>query len=635
MPESRALAAALEAMRDGAWSSALTLAEEAGPEARDLVEWHRLREGRGTREDVRSFLARRPDWPGLRLLLRRSEAALEGRAEPEEIVAFFEATPPQTGRGSVTLSTAYERLGRSGDAEAQAVLAWVSQALSASDEARLLRVYGSLLADHHEDRLDMLLWRGEEAQARRMFDRVGSDWRALGEARLGLRHNRSGVDALIKAVPDNLADHPGLAFERFQWRARKGMNAGAVEILADRQGNAAALGEPSYWANWRRILARWSMRQGDTKTAYALAANHGLEGGSNYADLEWLAGYIALTHHEDAKTALVHFRQFRNAVSTPISLGRAGYWEGRALETLDEPLAARAAYALGGQFQTSFYGQLAAEKAGLPMDPTLTGAHSFPPHEAAPYRKSSVFRIAEHLLDIEERQLAERFFIHLAEGLNAEGVGSLSRYLLGVDEPHVALMVAKSAAGDGIVLPRAYFPIVDLGVDNMPVSDALALSIARRESEFDPGAMSGVGARGLMQIMPATAREVAGKIGLSYSRDRLVKDPVYNARIGTAYLDELLERFDQDILLVAAAYNAGPSRPERWMRERGDPRRPEIDAIDWIEHIPFRETRNYAMRVLESVTVYEARLAGETGPIGLTERLGGVVSPPTASRATQ
>ena len=220
-----------------------------------------------------------------------------------------------------------------------------------------------------------------------------------------------------------------------------------------------------------------------------------------------------------------------------------------------------------------------------------------------------------------ERNLAEQFLTHLTESLDETEINSLGAFVLSQNEPHLAVMIGKQAARQGLVTPAAYYPVVDLGIGTPPVPAELALAIARRESEFDPGVMSGVGARGLMQLMPGTAKDVAQYLELPYSRDRLVQDPIYNARLGTAYLDELMALFDGNIVMVAAGYNAGPGRPLRWMNERGDPRRGQIDMIDWIEHIPFSETRNYVMRVAESLPVYRARMSGKVEPLALSREL--------------
>ncbi|MEM9970739.1 MAG: lytic transglycosylase domain-containing protein, partial [Pseudomonadota bacterium] len=351
---------------------------------------------------------------------------------------------------------------------------------------------------------------------------------------------------------------------------------------------------------------------------------NGLDSGSAFADLEWLAGYIALTYQEDGEKALGHFLRFRGAVETPISLGRAGYWEGRAHELIGDAEAARLAYLFGAEYQTSFYGLLAAEKAGRPMDPAL--AAPVPPAdlENAGFAQSSVFAAAELMLAAGQLTLAERFLTHLTETLAEDDIARLGAWVIERGEPHLAVMIGKRAARRGIVVPFAYYPLADLGVRDNPVSDELALAIARRESEFDPGVTSHAGAKGLMQVMPATARAVADYLDIRHSDERLISDPAYNARLGTAYLDEMLARFSGNPVMTAAAYNAGPGRPIRWIRDRGDPRRGAIDIVDWIEHIPIDETRNYVMRVTESLPVYRARLTGRVGPLAFTDELIGM-----------
>jgi soluble lytic murein transglycosylase len=618
-PEARALSAAMNAVRAGDWDKAAAEARRAGALGRDVVEWHRLRAGRGGFDEAADFLARNPDWPGLDYLRRQSERSVPLGRRAEEVVAFFRNAPPQTGGGSLALAAALESLGRKAEAEAQIVLAWRTQRMSAGDEALALERYRPLLRPHHEARLDMLLWENETAGVERMLPRVSDGWQRLARARTTLRAEAPGVDTLIAAVPAALADDPGLAFERYRWRVRKGRNAEAIDLALSR--TPEALGQPAHWADWRVPLARWAMREGSARQAYRIAAEHGLTEGSDFAELEWLAGYVALTRLDDAAAARRHFQRFRVAVSTPISMGRAGYWEGRAEEALGNAEAARQAYAFAGEHQTSFYGLLAAEKAQIPMDPALTGSTDYPDWRTSALASSTVFQAGALLHEAGETPIAARFLAHLAETQDETGVGQLIDFALSRGDAHVALTIAKRAADYGIVVPRGYYPLVDLGVTDLRVPMELALAIARRESEFVPTATSPVGARGLMQVMPGTAQEVAGRLALSFDSGRLLTDPVYNATIGKGYLAQLIDSFGSNFVLVSAAYNAGPSRPIRWMAERGDPRSGDLDVVLWIEEIPFAETRNYVMRVMESLPVYRARLSGQVQPLRLSEEL--------------
>lgn len=624
LPPAAAMADAMAAMREGDWLRAKEIGNAAGPVGRDVIDWHWLRSGLGGFDEAVDFLERRSDWPGLPFLKERCEYSVPLSGRARDVLFFFGEDQPQTGHGAVALTRAYAELGRTADAEAQAVLSWLNLSLTAEAEAQLLEEYAAFLEPYNVARLDMALWNGWANAGRRAAARIGDDGlMALAEARLGLRAGAGDVDTLIEAVPEVLQDDPGLAYERFRWRMSKGLEDEAIEVILDRSATPERLGRPRPWSRARRDLARALMRAGDHETAYAVAAAHHLAEGADYADLEWLSGYLALRFLEAPDKALEHFRHFRAAVDTPISLGRAGYWLGRAHEALGDTTAAADAYAFGAGFQTSFYGLLAAERLGQPLDPKLVGDEVFPDISGASFRRASVFDAALLLQAAGERDLAGRFMVHLGESLTRAELGTLADVAFALGEPRIALRIAKQAARMGWVIEKAYFPVVELGVDPMPVPRALALAIARRESEFDPGVASGVGARGLMQLMPATAREVAGDLGLDYSSDLLFTDPTYNATLGTAYLKGLIDRFGTSPVLVAAGYNAGPGRPSRWIGQFGDPRTGNVDVIDWVEHIPFDETRNYAMRVAESLPAYRARISGETGTLDFTNELKG------------
>ena len=619
--KSDAMVRAMAAVRADRWEDAVTEAKKVGPEAQSFVEWRRLRAGVGAFGDYIIFTATHQDWPGMPLLQKRGEPSIPKGADPARVVAYFKFHEPQTGIGALRLAEAYKALGQEGDREIQLVLAWRTFSLSAELHDAYLANAGRLLESHHRARMDMLLWRGLTSEAERMMPLMSADWQKLARARIALRKRANGVDALVEAVPNALSTDPGLVYERFLWRARKGLTAGALELILIQSESAEGLGEADHWAKRRRSMARAEMRAGRHKTAYRLAANHGLVDGSDFADLEWLSGYLSLRFLNNPEAALDHFQRFRSAVFTPISLGRAGYWQGRALEAMGDAQGAKLAYAKGAEFQTSFYGLLAAERAGLPMLETMTGKEDFPPWQSASFLTSSVLKTALVLFQAGERSLAERFMVHLGESLSREELGQLGDMALALGDPHIAVMIGKQAARQGHTIERAYYALHPLGLAEIPVDAELALSIARRESEFDPVVVSGAGARGLMQVMPGTARDVAKELDLAYSRDKLTSDPDYNVRLGTAFLAGLEKRYGKNRVLVSAAYNAGPGRADRWMDERGDPRSGRIDVVDWIEHIPFRETRNYVMRVMESLPVYRAQLTGKTAPIRLSEEL--------------
>ncbi|MDF0599287.1 lytic transglycosylase domain-containing protein [Psychromarinibacter sp. C21-152] len=614
---------ALAAAARGDWDIAAALAEQRGPAAADIVEWQRLRRGRGEFADYLAFLSENGNWPGLALLRRRGESSIPEGAAPADVLAYFAAQPPQTGHGALRLAEALAASGRTDDAETTVLRAWRELEMGATEEAAILDAYGDTVAPAHAARLDLLLWRGDRSGVLRAMARVDAGRKALAEARIALQREEAGVDAAIEAVPEALRDHGGLAYDRMIWRIEKRRRDEAADLIISQSTSAERLGRPQEWAEWRRVLARQEMRAGNGQRAYDLAANHHIEKTDDfypYADLEWLAGYLALTYLDDPETALAHFRRHTAVVDTPISLSRGHYWEGRALAAMGDAEAAMAAWQRGAVHQTAFYGQLSAEKAGVPLDPALTGRAEPPDWREAGFVDSSVFAAAVLWFDAGERWETVRFLSHLAESTPVEELEALGEFALSLGDPFVAVRVSKQIVREGAVPIRAYFPLQDLGVD-LPVEEALALAVARRESEFNVAAVSPAGARGLMQLMPGTARLVSGQLGLAYRLGALTTDAVYNATLGSAYLADLIEEFGPNYALVSAGYNAGPGRPRRWVELYGDPRDPGTDPVDWVEHIPFRETRNYVMRVTESVPVYRARLTGEVGAVGLTELL--------------
>lgn len=621
--DSEALGLALDALARGeAGLADQALGRIDDPVARDIVQWVQLRDGVGDWSDYRAFVDRNPDWPGMPLLRTRGERAIPPNADPNAVIAYFAPQAPRTGAGALALARAYQVNGNRNAAEVEAVRAWTQLVMTGGEAGRLRSAFNDVLSDHHVARLDMLLWENAEERARAMFPLVPESWHPLAEARLALRARRDGVNALIDAVPASRADDPGLAYERFIWRIRSDFWDSAGELMAERSESAASLGRPEAWADRRADLARDVMREGQFTTCYTYAANHQTDAAtarSDFAELEWIAGYCAyrLGRYDQA---VPHFEAFRSAVFSPISVGRAGYWLGRAHQAAGNTAEAAAGYALGAEYQSSFYGQLAAERGGLPTDPAFLGDEQYGPWRDAGFRGDTVFRAGALLYEAGKRNLAERFLTHLTESLSRTDAGRLGDFALELGDAHLALRIAKRAAQNGYEIMRAYYPLNDLEDVDLPIPTALALSIARRESEFDPGVTSGAGALGLMQVMPGTGRDTAQVLGLAYSQRRLLDDPAYNVLLGSTFLAGVLERFDGNLALVTAAYNAGPARASGWIERFGDPRRAE-DIVFWIEAIPFSETRNYIMRVTESIPIYEAQLTGTLPPSRLAERI--------------
>jgi soluble lytic murein transglycosylase len=623
--DSAAVSALREASREAArgdWESAFALAEDGGALVETILEWQALRDAGGEFEQYAAFLEAYPHWPDLKDIRANGEVAIPDTAAPADVLAFFGEEMPQTGHGARALARALIELGREDEARAMLEEVWLKQPLNDAGVITLANAFPEWLSPLHAERADAMLWRWRTSDAERMLAFLDDAHRTLVRARMALIRGNSARD-LIAELPASLRTHPGLAYDRYNHLAEDGDFEEALQILRGRTGSAERLGEPFRWGAYRAQIVRWLMREGRAEEAYEMAASHHIDEPSEvYADLEWLAGYLSLRYLDEPERALAHFRASEAAVSGPISLSRAAYWQGRAEDVLGRTDDAAFSYARGAQHQTAFYGLLAAERLGMPLDPRLTGEEDFGDWRRSPRMASDLTQSMLLLLAAGERSEALDFALQIARTQDRETIGQLANLLEEMHEPYIAVLVGKAAVEQGIVVPAAYFPIHPMARRDWPVGADLALSIARRESEFNAGVSSPVGAQGLMQVMPATAREVAGWLDLPYSQDRLT-DWEYNAALGTRYLQMLEEMFGNSPVLIAAGYNAGPGRPRQWMGQRGDIRDEGVDVVDWIEHIPFAETRIYVMRVSESIPIYRARLSGITGPVDFTSILKG------------
>ena len=618
----RPLANAFVHMKTENWTEAERVAIKDGQAALDVVLWTKLRAGDGTPREVLDFLSRNKDWPGLPYLRKRSEPVFE-TAETAQILAFFGDSLPQTAQGALIYARALTRNGQTSKAELMIQNAWVDFSMDQKTQDVFVSQFGGVIKPLHETRLINLLWRDDHAGARAMVPLVSADLAALLQARIALRKKEGDVNALIDAVPAKLRDHPVLAHARFEWRMTSDFRESGISFLRERSKSAVLLGKPQAWVTYRERIIRDMLYDGQGKQAYEFAKNHHLTDGDDFAVLEWLAGYIALKYRNDAKAAIGHFDRFLKAVETPISLGRGYYWMGRAYDTLGQKDQAKAAYIKGAEHQTSYYGILAAEQAGIGFGPEFFEWSELPDWRAASFVNTSVFKAAILLLSADQLSLGERFLTHLAETMDDQEILQLTDFLEEAQRSHVLVMVGKRAANYGRNFPRPYFALHAMIGMPSRVPIELSLSIARRESEFDQSVVSPVGALGLMQVMPKTGAEMAGDIGIAFDQSRMTTDWRYNVELGNTYLTELGERFGGNPVLMSLAYNAGPSRAERWMERLGDPRKSGVDIIDWVEMIPFDETRNYVMRVTESLPIYRARLGKDPLPEPFSKMLQG------------
>ena len=618
--EWQAFRAALDAVSRKEWKKAARSAAQAGhPLAAAVVDWHRLRSPDAdiSFAEIASFLNAYPDWPDRAALLRRAEETMPEAYPDPAARAWFDRFPPLSGIGRQRHA---EALIASGDGDAGRRLlreAWTRGDFPQDLERRFLRKHGRTLdVEDHIRRLDRLLWNERRSAARRVLPYVGKAHRRLGKARLRLMERRPGVDGAIRQVPQELRNHPGLVFERVRWRRLKGKDAGARELLLDRP---AELGRPGKWWPEQNYQVREAIKRGLFEDAYAIASRHGQTAAGPFSEAEWLAGWLALRFLDRPEAAARHFRAMYERVRYPISRARGAYWSGRAAEASGDGKPAAEWFRRAARHPTTFYGQLAGKALSLasryPDGPPPVAPGARERFEARPLVQAA--RLLGEAGDFETMQT---FVTHLSRRARTPGAHVLaSRLGLDYGAAHISVRAAKRAWRNGVPLMAETWPLA-FGADDVRRTDApelpLLLSLARQESEMDPQAISRAGAIGLMQLMPATARQVSRSLGLAYSRSRLRSDPAYNIALGSAYLAELLETFGGNRPLALAAYNAGPGRVEEWLRTYGDPRGGKVDPVDWIELVPFAETRNYIQRVLESTEVYRYRLKGAADTAG-------------------
>ncbi len=598
------------AARAGKWKSVTSLTRRA--KARlpaEILDWLHLKQPQPTASfaEITAFIDSHADWPSQAALRRSAEAAALRSKNKVLVRNWFERHPPQSGRGKLALAELLLEEGRQEAGLEQLREAWINGKFPYRDERRFYRRHRKLLvAGDHEARLDRLIWDRQRRGAYRMLRRVNGEARLLGQARLALMESSPSVDAAIARVPAELRQRPGLVFERVRWRRLKGRYDDAVAFLIPKPSE---LGRAGPWWRERRILARQALNRGHVSESYYLARDHGQSEAAAVAEAEWMAGWLALRFLDDAEIAAEHFLSIYYRVRYPVSLARAAYWAGRAAAAQDDTLAAEAWYGLAAAHPTTYHGQLAlleldaAATLKLPPSPVpdLADLERFGRH-----RLVAASRV---LAELDQREHLRPFLMALEAQAASPGERALAaRLARDLGRIDLAVALTKRSARAGVLLVEEGYPLPGVA-SHRDVERALLLALARQESQFDSKAVSRAGALGLMQLMPSTARKLAKRHKLRYSRRRLLSDPSYNARLGSTYLAELLQLYRGSYVLALAAYNAGTPRVKRWLRNFGDPRRDEVDAIDWIEQIPFTETRDYVQRVLGNLQVYRQRLA--------------------------
>lgn len=576
-----------------------------------IAEWLWLKEsGSGAEfESIARFIERHGEWPARDTLYRRADEVIDHRVPPAQVLAWYAKRKPRTGNGFMRLGEAQFATGKQAEAIATLRSGWVDGNFTEADEKIFYQNHREhLSAADHVARTDRLLWERQIPAAKRMLARLQGGERQLAEARLALITQTGNVDLEIAQVPGDLVRHQGLLYDRVRWRRDKGLDDQVDELLAAApEGSDRA----ERWWRERNIQARTALGEGRAEEAYALVANHGTIDARSLSEAEWLAGWIALRFLKDPGAAKSHFLKFYETVRYPVSLARGAYWLAR---TEAEAGGAEAEinrwYGIAAAHSTTYYGQLALlalNRRGplaLPAEPAVS------PQQFDAFERSDLVKAARLLAAAQQDDSFRMFITRLGDRAKSPAERFLT-VKLAADAGRIdhSVAAAKKAAQEGVMVVRHAFPIpVELNKPGLNPEPALALAVTRQESEFDQQAVSSAGAMGLMQLMPATAKKVASTLRLPFKRKRLTEDAAYNATLGRHYLGQLLGEWDGNYVLTLAAYNAGTSRARQWMDAWGDPRDPGTDVVDWIESIPFSETRNYVQRVLESVQVYRQLL---------------------------
>jgi soluble lytic murein transglycosylase len=610
-----ALERAIEFARNGKTTDATQVKNSiSDPVAQKVAEWMILRsDGNGaSAERYRAFIAANPGWPSVNFLRRRGESALwDDNRDDNTVINWFAGEQPTSAKGRFMLAKAM--LGR-GDRNAAARYvrdAWRGDPMSKDTEAYALEMFGSLLtAGDHKARMDYLLFTDDTAGAMRAAQRVGSTQVAIAKARAAVDDKAGNAKALLDAVPSDAHGDASYLYGRIQHLRRADKIAEAGQLMLKAPRDPARLGNPDEWWIERRLVARKLLDIGDHATAYAVARDAGLPARDVYkTEQEFTAGWIALRFLNDPSTALQHFSRIGTGSSNPTHLARAGYWQGRTYEALGRSQDARAAYQAGAQHSTSYYGQLSRAKLGLPQI-ALRDA----PHSARGAGTFEVARAVDLLYAIEERDLAMTMLSDLADRVDdIDALAALAEVTQRNNDARNMLVLGKGALNRGYPFDHYAYPVSGIPkyeTIGPEVERGLVFAIARQESAFNPKAVSPAKAMGLMQVTPAAAKTITRRFGATYDAKRLLSDPAYNAMLGAAELGALVNDYRGSYILTFVGYNAGRGRVRDWIEKYGDPRDPKVDAVDWVERIPFSETRNYVQRIMENVQVYRARFGG-------------------------
>ena len=586
------------------------------PVARKLAEWIILRsdDNGASVERYRAFISANASWPSQTFLRRRLEAALwDDHRDDATAWTWFENESPLSAKGKFSLARAMIGRGDRANAERLVRDAWRNDSMSEDTESTALDLFGALLTPgDHKARMDLLLYGSEHEAALRAARRLGSSEVALAKARIAAYHKAPNTRALLEAVPHELHSDPGYIFSRIQLLRREEKFTEAAQLMMSAPKDPGRLYNLDEWWIERRLLARKMIDVREHRTAYLIARDAALPARDIYkTEQEFTAGWIALRFLNDPSTAAQHFARIGVGSVNPTTLARAGYWQGRAAEAAGRAQEARTAYAAAAEQSTSYYVQLARAKLGLPQI-ELNGA---PAARGRSIERLEIVRAVQLLYELDEREIAIPIFADMGENGDPDALVGLGELASRHGDARGMLLMGKAALNRGLPFDFYAYPVTgippfkSIGPD---VEQSIVFAIARQESAFNPAVVSPAQAYGLMQVTPDAGKYVCKKYGANFDLGRLKTDPVYNSALGAAELGGLIEDYRGSYIMTFAAYNAGRGSLKKWIERYGDPRDPKVDAVDWVELIPFSETRNYVQRIVENLQIYRARFGGGT-----------------------
>ncbi len=604
---------AISEMQKSKWSSALNIAKKAKDKSiYNFIQWrHLLTSGnQASFYDYQVFLNKNSDYPRISRVKYLAEHKLSTESvSPKKIINWFGEKDPLSGYGKMILGESHVLISDKNKGIKLIKEGWITADLSKNELKYFRKKYKKYLnADDYIKRADYLAWNGDRWDLQRLIRYLPKDYELLYNARHLLMSKGYGVDQAIANVPQKFKNDAGLNYDRLKWRRKKGRVDSSAEILMKIRNDKEYLVRPDKWWKEREIISRALLYKKKYEISYKISSNHGMTEGSEYAAAEWMSGWIALSFLNDPMTAKDHFKNFYENVSYPISLSRGAYWLGRAYEKIGEREQSNNWYREATKYLTTYYGQLAFLKLNPNGKFELEKDMEIDPKYRIQFFNKELVKISYLLDELKKDKYTKHILRHLANDNIAKGSEVLAAELAtSINRYDFAIQVSKIASYQKRFHNKFNYPIIStpkyINKRKIPES-ALILSIIRQESEFDLEANSHAGAKGLMQLMPYTAKLVSKQAKLPYSKSRLTTDPEYNINLGSHYIAGLILQYDGTYPFAVAAYNAGPNRVKYWRRINKDPQKKQINFVDWVELIKFRETRNYVQRVLENYNVY-------------------------------